>query len=75
MDEALASGRLFELDGWRHLAPALEKGTLHLIGLLTDGGVHSRYDQLKLLFDGVRARASKLHRVPACHHGCSHKDR
>ena len=56
MDEALASGRLFELEGWRHLAPALEKGgTLHLIGLLTDGGVHSRYDQLKLLFDGVRA--------------------
>ncbi len=53
VDEALESGRLFELEGWQHLEPALAKGTLHLIGLLSDGGVHSRYNQLKLLFDGV----------------------
>ena len=53
MDNALESGELFEQDGWKHIAPAATEGTLHLIGLLSDGGVHSRYDQLKLLFDGV----------------------
>jgi hypothetical protein len=53
VDKALESGELFELDGWKHIAPAATSGTLHLIGLLSDGGVHSRYDQLKLLFDGV----------------------
>ena len=54
MDRALESGELFDWDGWKHIAPAAMKCTLHLIGLLSDGGVHSRYDQLKLLFDGVR---------------------
>ena len=64
VDEALESGKLFELEGWKHLEPALEEGTLHLIGLLTDGGVHSRYDQLKLLFDGV-CKPMSPRRVPA----------
>ena len=54
VDKALESGELFEHPGWEHIAPAAKEGTLHLIGLLSDGGVHSRYDQLKLLFDGVR---------------------
>lgn len=54
VDTALESGELFEHPGWEHIAPAAKEGTLHLIGLLSDGGVHSRYDQLKLLFDGVR---------------------
>lgn len=60
VDNALESGELFELDGWKHIAPAATSGTLHLIGLLSDGGVHSRYDQLKLLFDGVLPRAQAL---------------
>ena len=53
MDKALETGELFDMEGWKHIAPAATEGTLHLIGLLSDGGVHSRYDQLKLLFDGV----------------------
>lgn len=61
MDKALESGKLFEMDGWKHIAPAAEKGTLHLIGLLSDGGVHSRYDQLKLLFAGVNFFRKILH--------------
>ena len=55
-DKALESHRLWELDGWKYLAPAAQAGTLHFIGLLSDGGVHSRYDQLLLLLTGVRAR-------------------
>ena len=64
MDKALETGELFELDGWKHIAPAATEGTLHLIGLLSDGGVHSRYDQLKLLFDGVSQRR---HKPPSRH--------
>ena len=35
-------GKLFELDGWKWVEGAARAGTLHLIGLLSDGGVHSR---------------------------------
>jgi 2,4-dienoyl-CoA reductase-like NADH-dependent reductase (Old Yellow Enzyme family) len=58
-DRALESHRLWDLDGWQYLAPAVHAGgTLHFIGLLSDGGVHSRYDQLLLLLTGVRAPRS-----------------
>jgi len=58
-DRALESHRLWDLDGWKYLAPAVHAGgTLHFIGLLSDGGVHSRYDQLLLLLTGVRAPRS-----------------
>ena len=40
---AAAAGKVFELDGWKFVEPYATSGTLHLIGLLSDGGVHSRY--------------------------------
>ncbi len=52
--KALESLRLWDLEGWAYLAPSAQAGTLHFIGLLSDGGVHSRYDQLHLLLTGVR---------------------
>lgn len=55
--KALESQRLWDLEGWAYLAPAAQAGTLHFIGLLSDGGVHSRYDQLHLLLTGVRTPA------------------
>ncbi len=55
VDQAIASGDVFKQDGWRFISPAFEKNTLHLLGLLSDGGVHSRYDQLLGLINGVRA--------------------
>ena len=70
VDKALESGELFELDGWKHIAPAATSGTLHLIGLLSDGGVHSRYDQLKLLFDGVSPWAQTLLCIMQIHEQC-----
>lgn len=42
VDNALATGQLFELQGWDYIEPAAKAQTLHLIGLLSDGGVHSR---------------------------------
>lgn len=53
VDESLASGAMFEYEGWQQIEAAAKSGTLHLIGLLSDGGVHSRYDQLHHILTGV----------------------
>lgn len=47
VDNALKTGEIFQSEGYRYLHGAFSKGgTLHFIGLLSDGGVHSRDDQL-----------------------------
>ena len=48
---AIADGSMFEDDGWKTVtANALEKGTtLHLMGLFSDGNVHSHIDHLKAM--------------------------
>ena len=56
VDDAVRSGRIFEGDTWRR---ATEGGTLHLMGLVSDGNVHSHIDHLRALVerapqDGVR---------------------
>ena len=45
---AIDSGQLFESDTWQWLVerPRQNAGTLHLIGLLSDGNVHSHEDHL-----------------------------
>ncbi len=49
VNEALASGRLFEGEVWRgQMDQVLREGsTLHFIGLLSDGNVHSHQDHLE----------------------------
>ncbi|ORC85535.1 2,3-bisphosphoglycerate-independent phosphoglycerate mutase [Trypanosoma theileri] len=48
VDDAIKSGEIFTSDGYRYLHGAFSQPnrTLHLIGLLSDGGVHSRDNQL-----------------------------
>ena len=46
VDKALATGTLFEQDGWKYISSAFKDHTVHFIGLLSSGGVHSRADQL-----------------------------
>ena len=48
MDYALASSKIYEGEGLKYIKECFENGTLHLIGLLSDGGVHSRLDQLQV---------------------------
>ncbi|CAG9467098.1 unnamed protein product [Pedinophyceae sp. YPF-701] len=64
VDIALENGSIFESEGWQHIAGAVKDNTLHLIGLLSDGGVHSRYDQLIKLIAGACERGGKKVR---CH--------
>lgn len=64
VDAALASGALFEGEGWKKLEAAFRAGgTFHVIGLLSDGGVHSRLDQILAVLRGAAARGARRIRV------------
>jgi 2,3-bisphosphoglycerate-independent phosphoglycerate mutase len=63
VDQALASGKMFELPGWKLISQAFPANTVHFIGLLSDGGVHSRYDQLVGCIKGAVERGAKRIRV------------
>lgn len=65
VQEAIGSGQLFAAPGWRSVVerePILSgKGTLHLCGLLSDGGVHSHIDHLFALI--THAKTAGVARV------------
>ena len=63
MDIALDDGSAFKLDGWKYISEAFPNNTLHFIGLLSDGGVHSRYDQLIGFVKGAAKDGAKRIRV------------
>ncbi|XP_018493571.1 probable 2,3-bisphosphoglycerate-independent phosphoglycerate mutase 2 [Raphanus sativus] len=63
VDLALESGKIYEDEGFKYISESFEKGTVHLIGLLSDGGVHSRLDQVQLLLKGLAERGAKRIRV------------
>lgn len=52
VDSALETGKLYEGEGFKYIKESFPTNTLHLIGLLSDGGVHSRLDQLLVSFLG-----------------------
>ncbi len=64
MDDALESGSMYVGEGWNYAKESWASGgTLHFIGLLSDGGVHSRYDQLAALMHGAFDHGCKRIRV------------
>ncbi|XP_066380723.1 2,3-bisphosphoglycerate-independent phosphoglycerate mutase-like [Miscanthus floridulus] len=63
VDLALDSGKIYEGEGFKYIQQSFQDGTLHLIGLLSDGGVHSMFDQLQLLLKGASERGAKRIRV------------
>eukprot|EP00262_Sarcandra_glabra_P002306 TRINITY_DN12580_c0_g1_i1.p1 TRINITY_DN12580_c0_g1~~TRINITY_DN12580_c0_g1_i1.p1 ORF type:complete len:559 (-),score=125.95 TRINITY_DN12580_c0_g1_i1:356-2032(-) len=63
VDFALDSGKIYEGEGFKYIKECFDNGTLHLIGLLSDGGVHSRLDQLLLLLKGASEHGAKRIRV------------
>jgi 2,3-bisphosphoglycerate-independent phosphoglycerate mutase len=65
VDLALSEGHMFSGDGWKLISKAFSEHTLHFIGLLSDGGVHSRYDQLIACVRGAAERGAKKIRVHA----------
>ncbi|KAF4351970.1 hypothetical protein CsatB_003144 [Cannabis sativa] len=63
VDSALATGKIYEGDGFKYIKESFETNTLHLIGLLSDGGVHSRLDQVQLLLKGASENGAKRIRL------------
>jgi len=63
VDIALETGSMYEGDGWKLISGAFQSNTVHFVGLLSDGGVHSRYDQLLKLLKGAAERGAKKLRV------------
>ena len=59
VEDALASGAIWGRDAWREIVTAARGGTLHLVGLVSDGNVHSHVAHLRALVarahdEGVR---------------------
>jgi 2,3-bisphosphoglycerate-independent phosphoglycerate mutase len=65
VNRAIADGSLFEGETWRRLTARVkaENSAFHLIGLLSDGNVHSHIDQLKALIQRLVADGIKKIRV------------
>ena len=56
VSEAIASGKMFEGETWKKvIAQAKNGGTLHFIGLFSDGNVHSNIAHLKGMLDKAKA--------------------
>eukprot|EP01061_Rhynchopus_euleeides_P005025 TRINITY_DN14281_c0_g1_i6.p2 TRINITY_DN14281_c0_g1~~TRINITY_DN14281_c0_g1_i6.p2 ORF type:complete len:572 (+),score=268.74 TRINITY_DN14281_c0_g1_i6:55-1716(+) len=61
VDNAVSDGSLFTSPGWKYLEKGFEGHTLHMIGLLTKGGVHARFDQMVSVVHGaVKAGAKRI---------------
>ena len=58
---AIASGDIWRGDAWQQIVAGARNGTLHFIGLFSDGNVHSHIDHLKAMV--VQAKAEGLKRV------------
>ena len=63
VDIALETKNMFSDAGWGYIKPAFANNTLHVIGLLSDGGVHSRTDQIFGLMRGALADGCKKLRL------------
>lgn len=65
VDDALKSGEIFQSEGYRYLQGAFKDSehTLHFIGLLSDGGVHSRDNQLFPIIEQAAKDGAKHIRV------------
>ncbi len=63
VSESIASGKMFASDTWKALLQNVEAsgGTLHFLGLFSDGNVHSHMDHLKAMIE--RAKADGVRRV------------
>ena len=65
--EAVASGKLFEGNVWKKVVANVidNNSALHLIGLVSDGNVHSHIDHLYSMIDAAYAAGVKTLRVHA----------
>lgn len=64
VNEAINSGAMFKDRAWRDLLDGCrERGTLHFIGLFSDGNVHSHLDHLRAMLKQARVEGIKRARI------------
>lgn len=65
VDKAIKEKRIFQTDLWKKSIESVKENdkTVHLIGLLSDGNVHSHIDQLFHILDGLAASGAKKVRL------------
>ena len=64
VNQAIADGSLYNSDDWKAVSSQVKgRGTLHFIGLFSDGNVHSHIDHLKALISQAKAEGVNKVRV------------
>ncbi len=69
VNEAIATGAIFESDEWTAVVDRARTATLHLLGLHSDGNVHSHNDHLYALMRRAVADGVRRIRVHILHDG------
>ena len=60
--QSIESGKIYNSDAWKAvISNVKDNGTLHFLGLFSDGNVHSHIDHLKALI--IKAKEEKVSRV------------
>ena len=65
VNENIESKEIFKTETWASLVNNCKEGTMHFLGLLSDGNVHSHIDHLKALLAQAKADGVKEVRVHA----------
>ncbi|MHA1221330.1 MAG: 2,3-bisphosphoglycerate-independent phosphoglycerate mutase, partial [Candidatus Heimdallarchaeota archaeon] len=65
VDSSIKNGKIFQSDIWRKLTKETveKKSTAHLLGLLSDGNVHSNFEQISSLIRGLAQAKIKRARI------------
>ena len=59
VNKAIATGALFESPTWRAIVQRGQRGAIHFLGLLSDGGVHSNIAHLEAMLDRAATAGCK----------------
>ncbi len=59
VNKAIATGALFESPTWRAIVERGQRGAIHFLGLLSDGGVHSNIAHLEAMLDRAATAGCK----------------
>ncbi len=63
VSNSIESGKIFASETWKSLTSYCANGTLHFLGLFSDGNVHSHIDHLKAMLAQAKADGVKKVRV------------
>ena len=65
--DAIASGAIWQGEAWREIVAGAKagRGTIHFIGLFSDGNVHSHIDHLKAMVVQAKAEGVRMVRIHA----------